>query len=253
MIQIDLQDRVLSVGFDRPQRKNAITVAMYEQLAEAFARAQADSAVRAVLLHGSQTCFTAGNDLDDFMAQRSRSEESPALRFLRALATCPKPIIAAVAGPAVGIGTTMLLHGDLIDAADNARFSVPFVPLGLCPEAASSLLLPQLVGWARASQMLMLGETIDGPTALLFGLVNRVCPAEQLLSDARERAVKLAALPAAALRETKRLMKLGLAEQVAQRMTVEFQAFGERLQSPEAHEAFAAFMARRAPDFSQFD
>ena len=253
MIQVELQDRVLSVGFDRPQRKNAITGAMYEQLADAFGRAHSEAQVRAVLLHGSETCFTAGNDLEDFMAQRPRSEETPVQRFLRAISTCPKPIVAAVAGPAVGVGTTMLLHCDLIDAAETARFSVPFVPLGLCPEAASSLLLPQLLGWTRAASLLMLGEPLDAQTALAQGLVNRVVPAAELLSQARARAARLASLPAASLRETKRLMKLGLAEQVQSRMAVEFQAFGERLQSPEAQEAFAAFMARRAPDFSRFD
>jgi enoyl-CoA hydratase/carnithine racemase len=146
-----------------------------------------------------------------------------------------------------------LLHCDLIDAAETARFSVPFVPLGLCPEAASSLLLPQLLGWTRAASLLMLGEPLDAQTALAQGLINRVVPAAELLSQARARAARLASLPAASLRETKRLMKLGLAEQVQSRMAVEFQAFGERLQSPEAQEAFAAFMARRAPDFSRFD
>lgn len=253
MIQVDCQERVLSVGFDREARKNAITVAMYEQLALAFERAHTDAQVRAVLLHGSATCFTAGNDLEDFMAQRPRSEEAPVFRFLRALSTCPKPIVAAVAGPAIGIGTTMLLHCDLIDAADTARFSVPFVPLGLCPEAASSLLLPQFVGWSQAAALLLLGEPIDAPTALAQGLVNRVVPAGELMTVARERAARLAALPPAALRESKRLMKLGLTEAVEERMAIEFHAFGERLKSPEAQEAFAAFAAKRAPNFAAFD
>ena len=253
MIQVELQDRVLSVRFDRAQRKNAITAAMYEQLAEAFGRAHSEAEVRVVLLQGSDTCFTAGNDLEDFAAQRPRSEEMPVLRFLRAISTCPKPVVAAVAGPAVGIGTTMLLHCDLIDAADTARLSMPFVPLGLCPEAASSLLLPQSLGWARAASLLLLGESIDAQTALAYGLVNRVVPAAELLTGARERALRLAALPAAAVRETKRLMKLGQSDPIQSRMTEEFRSFGERLKSAEAQEAFAAFAAKRAPDFSRFD
>lgn len=248
MIATRLDGSVLVVALVRPERRNAITTAMYAQLADAFERAATDDAVRAVLLHGGGTCFCAGNDLADFAADPPGGEDAPVFRFLRALSTCPVPVVAAVAGPAVGIGTTMLLHADVVLATDDARFSVPFVPLGLCPEAGSSLLLPRLLGWTRAAEMLLTGEPIDAATACAHGLVSRIVPASGLLATGHERAARIAAMPPEAVRETKRLMKLGLADAVAQRMRDEAAAFVQRLRSPEAQAAIAAFLARRADD-----
>jgi len=253
MIQTEFSDRILTVSFNRAERRNAITAAMYADLAQAFQRAHDDAAVRVVVIQGDAGCFTSGNDLEDFIANPPRGEDMPVFRFLRAISTCPKPVVAAVAGPAVGIGTTLLLHCDLVIAADNARFSVPFVPLGLCPEAGSSLLLPQLLGWKRAAEMLLLGEPLDAPAALAQGLVNRVVAPAELLAAAQALAARLAALPAASVRESKRLMKLDLAPAIAQRMAEEGKIFAQRLHSPEAREAFSAFMGRRKADFSTFD
>ncbi|MGY8523636.1 enoyl-CoA hydratase [Paracidovorax citrulli] len=248
---------VLTIEFDRLDKKNAITGAMYTQMAEAFAAAAADDAVRAILIRGKPEIFTAGNDLEDFMQRPPRSAEeaaqAPAFRFLHEISEAAKPVVAAVSGPAVGIGTTLLLHCDLVYAADSARFSLPFVPLGLCPEAASSLLLPRLAGYQRAAEKLLLGEPFDAAHAEQIGLVTRVVPAAELPAFALAQARKLAALPASSLRETKRLMKGAEADAVRTRMAQEGEVFGRQLQSPEAKEAFTAFFEKRKPDFSRFN
>lgn len=252
-IVTELSDRILRVEIRRPDKKNALTAQMYDALADAIERADADAQVRAVLIHGQADCFTAGNDLRDFLENPPSGEDSGAFRFLRALRVAAKPLVAAVAGPAVGIGTTLLLHCELVYAASNARFALPFASLGLCPEGGSSLLLAPLVGYPRAAELLLLGEPFGADKAQEMGLVNDVFPPERLLDEARARAAKLAALPPASLRATKSLMKQALAPQLAEAMAREVSIFRERLASPEAKEAFAAFLEKRKPDFSRFD
>ena len=251
-IDIRTEDGIATIAFARPEKKNAITADMYARMADGLAGAAEDPAVRVVLIAGSDSCFTAGNDLQDFLAHPPSGEGSPVWRFLRGIAACPKPIVAAPCGVAVGVGTTLLLHCDLIYAGDNARFSVPFAQLGLCPEAASSLLLPAIAGWQRAAEKLMLGEPFDAREAHEMGLVNRVLPAGEAIAFARGQAAKLAQLPPASLRETKRLMKLGAAEAIPRRMAEEGEVFGRMLRAPEAREAFTAFFEKRRPDFSRF-
>jgi enoyl-CoA hydratase/carnithine racemase len=243
---------ILTVTFNRPAKKNAITAAMYQQLADALRVAQDEPSVRVVLVVGLPEIFTAGNDLDDFLNAPPTGEESPVFRFLRAISTAEKPIVAAVRGAAVGVGTTMLLHCDLVYAGRGARFSLPFVQLGLCPEAASSLLLPQLLGYRRAAEKLLLGEPFGADEAAAIGLVNQVLDDDAVLAHAQKQAAKLAALPASSIRTTKWLMKGDQGEDVAARMQKEGQAFREMLGAPEAKEAFAAFFEKRKPDFRQF-
>jgi enoyl-CoA hydratase/carnithine racemase len=240
---------VLEVRFNRPEKKNALTREMYEAVSTAFEQADADPAIRVVLLTGSGDTFTSGNDVKDFQGSSSRPRGGS--RFLPAISSLQKPLIAAVNGAAIGVGTTMLMHCDLIVAARSARFVMPFTSLGLVPEAASSLLVPRLLGHQRASAMLLLGEPLDAATALDWGLVNRVVDDAALMDTAREMAARLAALPPQAIRLTKRLIKHGVPD-VAGRIQEEIGLFTERLASPEAQEAFAAFMEKRKPDFSRF-
>lgn len=244
---------VLRLCFDRPERKNAITARMYLALVEGLALAAAATDIRVVVLHGQPGVFTAGNDLGDFLENPPADEEAPAHRFLAAIHQFPKPLIAAVSGPAIGIGTTMLLHCDLVYAGDDARFSLPFASLGLCPEAASSLLLPALAGYARAAEKLLFGEPFDAEEARDMGLVNKVVPAAGVLDFALERARLLARQPAASLLHTKRLMRAPLAAQVARSMAEENQTFRRMLTGPAAREAFSAFMQKRKPDFSAIE
>jgi enoyl-CoA hydratase/carnithine racemase len=243
---------VFRMQMNRPEKKNAITRAMYAALADALAEAAADPATRVLLIAGAPGVFTAGNDLGDFLDDPPRDESAPVFRFLRGISTFEKPVVAAVAGAAVGIGTTMLLHCDFVYAAEDARFALPFVNLGLCPEAASSLLLPLAAGYHRAAEMLLLGEPFDARRAESCDIVTQVVPADQLEDTALGTARKLAALPGAALRVSKALMKRTLAPQIEEAMAAERDAFGARLRSPEAKEAFNAFFERRKPDFSRF-
>jgi enoyl-CoA hydratase/carnithine racemase len=252
-IRVDVSDRVLTLAIHRPAKKNALTLAMYEAMTAALLRAQEDSEIRVVSLRGAEGCFTAGNDLLDFMQKPPASADSPVGRFLEVLVGHPKPIVAAVEGIAIGVGTTMLLHCDLVYAAPSTRFQLPFVPLGLGPEAASSLLLPQLCGHQRAAELLLLGEPFDGVRAFELGLINRVVEADGLHAWARERAVTLAGLPPASIRLTKRLLRAPIRATLEAVMTDESAAFFERLRSPEAAEAMSAFFAKRKPDFSRFD
>jgi enoyl-CoA hydratase/carnithine racemase len=244
---------ILTIELNRPQKKNAITADMYGALTAALIEAGETPAVRAVMIVGKRDVFTAGNDLQDFIDHPPSSHDSPVFRFLREISRAPKPLVAAVCGPAVGVGTTMLLHCDLVYAGDNARFSLPFAQLGLVPEAASSLLLPELFGYQRAAERLLLGEPFGADEALQMGLVSAVLPADAVVGHARLQADKLVALPAAAVRATKRLMKQSRIEAIGSRMLLEGEEFRERLKSPEAREAFAAFFERRRPDFSRFD
>jgi enoyl-CoA hydratase/carnithine racemase len=239
------------IQLNRPEKKNAITTAMYAALADAIVAADAAPSVRVLFLHGAGDCFTAGNDLHDFLANPPQGEDRPAFRFLHAISHAAKPIVAAVHGVAIGIGTTLLGHCDLVYAAEGTRFHLPFVNLGLCPEGGSSLLLPWNAGYQRAAELLMLGEPFDATQARELGLVAAVVPPPQLLATAGAAAQKLAAKPPAALRLTKHLLKRALMPQIEAAMAEERTAFEARLVSPEAKEAFTAFFEKRAPDFSK--
>lgn len=242
---------VTTITLNRVDKKNSITSDMYGAMADALAQAEADAAVRVVLLQGHETIFSAGNDIGDFLNKPPAGKDSPVFRFLRGIASFPKPVVASVCGPAVGIGTTMLFHCDLVYAGDNAAFSMPFVNLGLCPEAASSLLVPQMLGYHRAAEALLLGEPFFAEAALEVGLVNRVVPPTEANGIAQAQARKLAAKPITSLVETKRLMKKGQAQQVLAQMDEEGASFGRMLREPAAREAFTAFMEKRKPDFSK--
>ena len=232
---------VLELGFARPEKKNALTRAMYATLAEQLRESVERDEVGAVLFYGSGDAFTAGNDLRDFLDDPPLDEQSPVFAFLDALANCPLPVVAAVNGLAIGIGTTLLLHCDLVYAGDDATFRLPFVDLGLVPEAASSLLLPRMAGHARAAELLLLGEPFDAGRAQAFGLLNRVVASTDVIDTARDAARRLADKPRTAVRVTKALLKRE-AEPVAARMQAEAAHFAERLQSPEARAAFRAFL-----------
>ncbi|PIT75834.1 enoyl-CoA hydratase [Limnohabitans sp. G3-2] len=242
---------VMTITFNRLDKKNSITSSMYAAMADAVAQAAADPAVRVVVFQGHESIFSAGNDIGDFLNQPPSTQESPVFRFLRGIATFEKPLLAAVAGPAVGIGTTMLFHCDLVYAGDNAAFSMPFVNLGLCPEAASSFLAPRMFGYHRAAEALLMGEPFFAEAAQEVGLVNRVVPPTEVNGYAQAQARKLASKPLSSLIATKRLMKGGDQQAVLQKMDEEGQSFGRMLREPAAKEAFGAFMEKRKPDFSK--
>ena len=250
-ILIDTADGVMTLTLNRVDKKNSFTQAMYATCAAALLQAQDDKAVRTVVIQGHAAVFSAGNDIADFLSGAPATQDSPVFTFLRALAQFPKPLVAAVCGPAVGIGTTMLLHCDLVYAGDNAAFSMPFVNLGLCPEAASSLLVPQMMGYHRAAEALLLGEPFMAEAALEVGLVNRIVPPTEANAVAQAQARKLAAKPLQSLLETKRLMKQGQMAQVLATMAQEGDTFARMMQAPAAKEAFSAFMEKRRPDFSK--
>jgi enoyl-CoA hydratase/carnithine racemase len=246
---------ILTLEFNRPERKNAITAAMYQTMADALTAAETDAAVRAVLLVGKPEIFTAGNDLEDFMKNAPGSgaiEDRSVYKFMMALSGASKPVVAAVSGNAVGIGTTLLMHCDLVYAADNAKFSMPFAQLGLCPEFGSSLLLTQIAGYPRAAEKLMLGEAFGAQEALDMGLISKVAPVDALRAFAEGQAAKLVALPASSIRATKALMKAARTAPVTQAIAEENKHFSAMLSSPEAKEAFMAFFQKRKPDFTQF-
>ena len=242
---------VLTLTFNRVERKNSINVAMYDALATALEKAAGDAATRVVVIQGHETIFSAGNDIEDFLKNKPAGMDSPVFRFLRGIATFPKPLVAAVCGPAVGVGTTLLFHCDLVYAGDNAAFSMPFVNLGLVPEAASSLLVPQMFGYHRAAEALLLGEPFMAEAALEVGLVNRVVPPSEANALAQAQARKLAAKPLSSLIATKQLMKGGQQKAVLERMGEEGAQFGRMLGEPAAREAMTAFMEKRKPDFSK--
>lgn len=242
---------VLTLTFARVDKKNSITAAMYAALADALGTARDDAAVRVVVLQGHESVFSAGNDLVDFLENPPSGEDAPVWRFMNALSAFPKPVVAAVCGAAVGIGTTMLLHCDLVYAGDNAMFSLPFINLGLCPEFASALLLPQRAGHQRAAEALLLGEPFNAERALEMGIVNRIVPPTEANAVAQAQARKLASKPLDSLLTTKRLMKQPQAAAVAERIGVEGREFGRLLAAPAAREAFSAFVQKRKPDFSK--
>lgn len=250
-ILVHTEAGVTTITLNRVNKKNSITTTMYAAMADALAAAEQDAAVRVVVFQGDAAIFSAGNDIGDFLQQPPATQDSPVFRFLHRLAAFPKPVIASVCGPAVGIGTTMLFHCDLVYAGDNAAFSMPFVNLGLCPEAASSLLVPQMLGYHRAAEALLLGEPFFAEAALEVGLVNRVVPPTECNGVAQAQAKKLAAKPLSSLIETKRLMKKHQLPQIAAVMAEEGASFSRMLREPAAREAFGAFMEKRHPDFSK--
>ncbi len=246
------QNGVLTIEFNRPAKKNSIISDMYQMMADAIKDGEEDQAVRVILFCGKPEIFSAGNDLEDFMNNKEDVTERPVAKFMRHLSGAAKPVIAAVAGAAIGIGTTMLFHCDQIYAADNAKFSMPFAKLGLCPEFASSRLLPQIIGYQRAAELLFFGEALSAGEAFNMGLVNKVLTPEELMPYAYAQAAKLVALPPSSLRTTKSLMKSRSADAATAQMMEENKHFSAMLQAPEAKEAFAAFFERRKPDFSKF-
>jgi enoyl-CoA hydratase/carnithine racemase len=249
-INVDRRDGILRLTLNRHEKKNALSPAMYDTLAEAIEGADRDDGVRVLLFQGAGDCFTSGNDLRDFVEAPPAGEASPVFRFLMAIHRAQKPLVAAVHGAAVGVGTTMLLHCDLVCAGKGARFQLPFVPLGLCPEAGSSLLLPRLAGYQRAAELLLLGEPFGVERAREIGLVNAVFADEELLDGAYALAGKLAQQPPAAVRLTKALLKKGVERAVTETIAEEGHLFLERLRSPEATAALAAFFQRSRPDAS---
>lgn len=250
-ILTETESGVTTLTFNRADKKNSITAAMYATLASALETARDDKVVRAVVIRGAAAVFSAGNDIEDFLNAPPVEEGAPVQRFLENLAQFPKPVVAAVCGPAVGIGTTMLFHCDLVYAGSNAFFLMPFVDLGLCPEAASSLLATQMFGHHRAAEALLLGEGLTAEAALAAGLVNKVAAPEEIDDLAMQKARKLAAKPLTALVETKALMKGGLKAAVMMRMDEERSHFQRLLEEPAAREAFSAFLEKRKPDFSR--
>jgi enoyl-CoA hydratase/carnithine racemase len=246
---------VATIEIARPEKKNALTHGHVPGHGRRARRGQGRRGVRAVLITGQPGIFTSGNDLEDFMQRppgRQRCRGLAGGQFMRALLDCDKPVVAAVTGAAIGIGTTLLLHCDLVYVADEARLAMPFASLGLVPEFASSLLLPQRIGQARAAEKLLLGDPFSGADAVELGLANAVLPAPEVLPHARRVAERFNALPPGAVRDAKRLLRAPQAEAIRTTIATEGKLFSERLRSPEAKEAFQAFFQKRRPDFSRF-
>jgi enoyl-CoA hydratase/carnithine racemase len=250
-VRIENDDGILTLTLARPDKKNALTDAMYGKLADAIESAEFDPSARVLLIRGEGDMFTAGNDVGEFAAVATGASEGSrnVIRFIQSLARCTRPLVAAVQGRAVGVGTTMLLHCDLVVLADNAQLSTPFVSLALVPEAASSLLMPLRIGHVRAYEMFALGDAVPARTALEWGLASRVVPLEQLDAEASALARRLARQPAGALIATKRLMRNS--EALLAQMAAEGEQFAKRLRTAEAREAFTAFAERRPPDFTK--
>lgn len=242
-VLVDATDGILQIRLNRSARKNALSQQMYRDMNSALQRAAEDSSIKVVLLQGGDDCFSAGNDLKDFLAAGVLDAEHPTVQFLYLLAQCPKPLVAAVSGLAIGIGTTALLHCDLVYAADSARFQLPFTQLGLCPEAASSLLLPRLIGYQRAAQYLLLGERFDAAQAYAMGLVNQVVTSAELEALAWQKAQQLAALPADAVQTSKALLKAGSA-QTSAAIATELAQFQRLLDGEDCQQRIAAFFKR---------
>lgn len=251
-IKTAVEDGVMTVHFARPEKKNALTRAMYARIAEALKHANESPEVRVMVFRGEGEQFTAGNDIMDFMQDPPKDRSSPVYQFLTGLVEAKKPIIGAVEGSAIGVGSTMLLHFDLVYAAEDARFQFPFVNLGLVMEAASSVLLPRVCGITRANEILLFGESLSAEDARAIGMVNQVVSKAKLGQTVLERAQALAQKPIGALIDSKRLMKAPLKDEILAALEREAVVFGERLTSPEAIEAFTAFMEKRKPDFTKF-
>ena len=251
-IRTETLDGIARIEIARPEKKNAITVAMYQQMANAIAAAHDDRSVRAILIHGQPDIFTAGNDLEDFMKNPPAGMDAPVFQFIAALGYAEKPVVAGVNGAAVGIGTTMLLHCDLVYCGDSAMFSMPFVSLGLCSEFASSLTVPLAAGYHKAAEKLLLGEPMSAEEASEMKIVNRILPPAEVLGYAKKQAARFNGLPPASVRETKRLMKSAWKSITEKLIEDEARTFARMLHGAEAKEAFSAFFDRRKPDFSRF-
>lgn len=247
-----LDQRVLTLILNRPERKNALTLTMYVALAELIASANNDAEVRVIVLTGSDAFFTAGNDLMDFMNEPEIHPHHPVVRFIDALRHSAKPVVAVVSGHAVGIGTTMLLHCDLVYAAEDARLQMPFVNLGLCPEYASSYLVPRLIGQQKAAEIFLLGEPFSGAQAEAMGIVTKAVPQEELAEYAQAKIARLAQQPPAAVQRSKALLRAGTLAAVEESLKAEYSGFAEGLGSEECKESITAFFEKRAPDFSRF-
>jgi len=252
-ILVTQEKRILRIQFNRPERKNALSLAMYAALADIILAANNDRQVRVLVLSGVNECFTSGNDLLDFMNEPEIHERHPVVRFMAALQNCVKPVVAIVQGHAVGIGTTLLLHCDLVYAASDARLQLPFVNLGLCPEYASSYLVPRLVGQQKAAELLLLGESFSGSEAEAMGFVNAAVPAADLFTYAETKIQRLANQPPAAVRRAKLLLKKTQQQGIETALAAEFLGFAEGLNSDECKESVTAFFEKRAPDFSRFE
>ncbi|WP_394828212.1 enoyl-CoA hydratase [Pendulispora albinea] len=252
-IVTEVADGVQRIEIRRPEKKNALTQAMYAGMAKALAEAERDRAVRVILIHGQPQIFTSGNDIADFLQHpEAATEDAPVFQFLRNLMYAKKPVLAAVTGAAIGIGTTLLLHCDYVIAGQGAEFAMPFVNLALCPEAGSSLLLPLLVGQKRASELLLFGDKFSAEEALSMGLINSVVADVDVGTHAMAKARTLAQKPRAALLATKSLLKAKLVPQIEKAMIEEAHEFGDRLASAESKEALTAFLEKRRPDYSRF-
>jgi enoyl-CoA hydratase/carnithine racemase len=252
-VKTEVVDRVQVIRLHRPEKKNALTRDMYTAITAAMQRADDDDQIRAVLIAGTPDCFTSGNDMADFINEPPTTTDSPVGAFLRRLTDQRKPLVAAVNGPAVGVGVTLLLHCDLAYAGVGAKFHMPFVSLGLCPEAGSSLILPAMIGRARAAELLLLCERFGADKAEAFGIINAALPDAEVYAHALDKARRLAAMPPNAVRTAKQLLKRGSDEAVRETILHEFSFFSKMLQSQEALEAMTAFMQKRAPDFSKFN
>ena len=252
LVKKEINSGVLTLQINRPDKKNALTLAMYQALIDGLNEAESDETVRVILICGTADCFTSGNDMADFLENPPTGMESPAFKFMTTISEMCKPVVAAVNGLAVGVGVTMLLHCDLVYAGEGAKFLLPFVNLGLCPEGGSSLLLPRIMGHQRAAELILLGEVFKADKAFSLGLVTEVCPDSDVRTTAMSKALQLAAQPAAAVRLAKDLLKRGYAPVLQQAMAEEVRLFVERLKSPETDEALLAFKERRKPDFSKF-
>jgi enoyl-CoA hydratase/carnithine racemase len=246
-IRIAVRDRIMDIAFNRPEKKNALSDEMYLALIAGLRQAQTEEDVRVVLLRAEGDCFCAGNDLHAFRNRKPGEGPSPGRLYIETLAALEKPLVAAVNGPAVGIGTTMLLHCDLVYAGMGASFKTPFASLGLCPEGASSYLLPRLIGYPRAAEMLLLGEPLSALMAWEFGLVNNVFRDQDLLSEVYERARTLARQPPDSVRLSKALLKASRLQAVQETIATESRHFAERLAATEFADAFAAFFNRASP------
>jgi enoyl-CoA hydratase/carnithine racemase len=251
-IKYSTQDGVATIEIARPEKKNALTQAMYQEMTAGIIAASPDRTVRALLITGQPGIFSAGNDLEDFKQGSPLAADSAVTGFMQALLSCEKPVVAAVNGAAVGIGATMLLHCDLVYVSDQSRLVLPFVSLGLVPEFASSLLLPLRLGYAKAAEKLLLGEPIGGAEAVALGLATAMLAADSVLAHARRMAERFNALPPGAVRDTKRLMRAGSGGAIAAAIQAENAVFSQRLRGPEATEALQAFFQKRKPDFSRF-
>jgi enoyl-CoA hydratase/carnithine racemase len=252
-VLVEREEGLLTLRLNRLDKKNALTRAMYSRMAEVLQQADADPSVRALLITGGDACFTSGNDVADFLQAPPTSLDSPVFQFMRTLFEFSKPVVAAVSGPAVGIGTTLLLHCDLVYVSRDAVLKMPFVSLGLCPEFGSSLILPRLLGQAKAAELLLLGESFRGEQAVAWGIANQaLANGAETSAKAREMALRFLQLAPSAVSDSKRLMRAPGREELRRVIEEEGALFGQRLRSPEAIEALSAFMQRRPADFSKF-